>query len=55
MGDPEKGIEGSVPSYECWVACKRVFEKAKAYIFGAGLCEIVQFHDAKHKEYVRGR
>ena len=53
MGDAEKGIKGSVPSDECWVACERVFEKAKAYRFDARLCERVQFLDTEHKEHVR--
>ena len=52
MRDAKKGIEGLVPSDKCWVACERVFEKAKAYRFEAGLCERVSVPDAKHKENV---
>ena len=55
MGDIEKGIEGLVPSDECWMACERVLERAETYRFGAGLCERIQFLDAEHKEHVRGR
>ena len=46
MGDVEKGIEGSIPSDECCVACKGVLEKAQANGFGSGLCEAFQFLDA---------
>ena len=52
MGDAEKGIEGFVHFGESWVACERVFEKAKAYKFGAELCERVQFFDFEHEEPV---
>ena len=55
MGDIEKGIEGLVPSDECWMASERVLERAETYRFSAELRERIQFLDAEHKEHVRGR